>query len=385
MDRVYCTGLLAFLREVPDPRKLRGQRYPWWFLLAIICGGLVDGYTSGRAIAQWAAENAEQIVSYLQISLPRMPSASTIRRALHMVDVEVLEQQIAACMARLDAASSQAGTVEGRDGEPIRGLAVDGKAVRGANAHGVKVHLVSCVRHESGITLAQSKVDEKTNEIGAVPELLATQDLHGVLVTLDALLTQRALAEQILAQGGDYLMLVKGNQPTLQEDIATLFQEASAQVDGETYRSQDKGHGRQEEHTLTCSTALQSYLQWPGARQVLERRRDCLQTKCQTHSQETTYGVTSLGPERGGAKELETFARWHWTIEDRSHYVRDETMKEDRCQMHTGHAPQALAALRNAAIALLRTQDQYEYIPDAQRHYQAHLQETLQLVGLQRL
>jgi hypothetical protein len=168
MDRLYCTGLLAFLREVPDPRKPRGQRYPWWFLLAIICGGLVDGHTSGRAIAQWAAENAEGIVSYLQISLPRMPSASTIRRVLQLVDVERLEQQIAAYLSTLDAASPEAGSVEGNDGERIRGLAVDGKAVRGANAHGAQVHLVSCVRHESGITLAQSKVDEKTNEIGAV-------------------------------------------------------------------------------------------------------------------------------------------------------------------------------------------------------------------------
>jgi predicted transposase YbfD/YdcC len=385
MDRLYCTGLLAFLREVPDPRKPRGQRYPWWFLLAIICGGLVDGHTSGRAIAQWAAENAEGIVSYLQISLPRMPSASTIRRVLQLVDVERLEQQIAAYLSTLDAASPEAGSVEGNDGERIRGLAVDGKAVRGANAHGAQVHLVSCVRHESGITLAQSKVDEKTNEIGAVPELLASQDLHGILVTVDALLTQRALAEQILAQGGEYLMLAKGNQPTLQEDIATLFQDASARADCEAYHSKCRGHGRQEEHSLSCSTALQSYLEWPGARQVFERRRDCLHLKSQARSQEVTYGVTSLGPERVGAKGLETFARWHWTIEDRSHYVRDETLKEDRCQMHTGHAPQALAAFRNAIIALLRTQGQYDYIPDAQRHYQAHLQETLQLIGLRRL
>ena len=385
MDQLYCTGLLAFLREVPDPRKARGQRYAWWFLLAIICGAMLSGQCSGRAIAQWGVENGPEVMACLQISLPWMPSASTIRRVFQHVAVEMLERQIAAFGAQVDQELPERGTLEGRDGELLRGLAVDGKAVRGANAHGVKVHLVSCVRHESGVTLAQSKVEEKTNEIRAVPELLAGQDLSGTLVSLDAMLTQRALSEQIRAQRGDFLMVVKGNQPSLLEDIATLFQTPLAEGAHETYRTVSKGHGRQEEHTLTCSTALQSYLEWPGVRQVFQRRRDCLYVKRQTHSHEITYGVTSLGPDRAGAQELETLMRWHWTIENRSHYVRDETMKEDRCQMHTGNAPQAMAAFRNGLIALLRAHGQYDYIPDAQRHYQAHPQEALHFIGARRL
>ena len=385
MDQLYCTSLLACLREVPDPRQRQGQRYPWWFLLAIICGALLSGQNSGRAVAQWAAEHALEITAYLQIALSRMPSAATIRRVFHRVNVQALEQQIAAFASAADEEESQGGSVEGRDGQRIRGLAVDGKEVRGANAHGAKVHLVSCVRHESGLTLAQSKVEEKTNEIRAVPELLAGQDLGGTLVSLDALLTQRALAEQIIAQGGDYLMVVKGNQATLQEDIATLFQDPPAEADGETYRTVSKGHGRLEQHTLICSAALGSYLHWPGARQVFQRRRECLSVKAQTRSEEITYGITSLGPERAGAQTLETFIRWHWTIENRSHYVRDETLKEDRCQMHTGNAPQALAALRNGLLALLRAHGQYRYIPDAQRHYRAHVQEVLYFIGIRRL
>lgn len=385
MDQLPCSGLLAFLREVPDPRKPRGQRYAWGFLLTIICGAMLSGQCSGRAIAQWGAEHAQEIMTYLRISLPSMPSASTIRRVFHHVTVEMLEKQIAAFGVEADQQLREMGRVEGGDGKPIRGLAVDGKAVRGANAHGAKVHLVSCVRHESGITLAQSKVEEKTNETRAVPELLAGQNLCGTLVSVDAMLTQRILAEQIIAQGGDFLMVVKGNQPTLLEDIATLFQDPSSEGLYETYCTVSKGHGRQEQHTLTCSTALQGYLDWPGVQQVFQRRRDCLHVKRQTRSQEITYGMISLGSDRAGAQELETFARWHWTIENRSHYVRDETMKEDRCQMHTGNAPQALAAFRNGLIALLRAYGHYDYTPDALRHYQAHPQEALHFIGARRL
>ncbi len=384
MDHPHFTSLMAFLKGVPDSRKPRGQRYAWWFLLAIICGGILSGHLSGRAIAQWAALHAVEIMDYLQISLARMPSESTVRRALHQVDIEELERQIGAFGVQADCEQSERGRVQGRDGEVIRGLAVDGKAVRGANTHGAQVYLVSCVGHESGITLRQSKVEEKTNEIRAVPELLAGQDLRGTVVTFDALLAQQNLAQQVVDQHGHYLMVIKRNQPTLCADIETLFNSPLPPRDQDTYTTTSKGHGRLEKHTLTCSVDLQQYLDWPGARQVLRRRRECLYVKQGRRSDELTYGLTSLGADQARARELETIWRRHWTIENRSHYVRDETLKEDRCQMRVGNAPQAFAALKNGLLTLLRTHG-WSNIADALRYYDASVQETLHLLGIERL
>ena len=381
MDHLHFASLMASLKEVPDPRRRRGQRYFWWFLLAIICSGLMSGQYSGRAIAQWAQLHAIQITAYLQIEMCRMPSESTVRRALHKVDVGVLERQIAAFNQEMDRNTSPEGK---GDGQSFRGVAVDGKRVRGASTHGANVHLVSCVRHRSGATLGQVKVDDKTNEITAVPELLAQQELADTVVTLDALSTQRNVAQQIRDQHGHYLMVVKRNQPTLYEDIDTLFSTPSALGKHDRYATTSKGHGRLERHTLTSSSELGTYLDWPGVQQVLQRRRQCWHISKGSYTDETTYGLTSLAAQQTSARQLETFWREHWTIENRSHYVRDETLKEDRCQMRVGNAPQALASLKNGLLTLIRSHG-WRNIADAIRFYGASVQETLHFLGIRRL
>lgn len=225
MDAPQYTDLRAALADVPDPRKARGQRYPWPLLLTAIGAALVSGQQGLRAIGQWVAEHAEELGPLLELPPGRVPSTATLRRAVRAVDVTALEARLAGFAARLaELASDAPGDDPLALGPPAWvGQAIDGKAVRGANRHGARVHLVGLVGHGDGRVLGQVAVAKKSNEITAAPRLLAGRDLRGTVTTMDAQLTQRKLARQIRDQGGHYLMVVKANQPELYTAIVDLF------------------------------------------------------------------------------------------------------------------------------------------------------------------
>ena len=376
--------LLAKLAQVPDIRCPRGQRFTWSYLLAILTAGLAAGQTTILDLVDWAQQHADELIAQLQPRCPRIPSAATLRRVLQAADALTVERQVAEHNQALDAADPLAGSVRALNGQVLRGQSVDGKDVRGVRAHGNPHFLVSLVRHESAYVLGQAVVDQKTNEITAVPALLAGRDLSGTVTTMDALLTQEAVARQILQQHGHYLMIVKKNQLNLYRAIEVLFQTPPVPArPGEllVYEySGKKEHGRLEQRTLESSIALNSYLAWPGLAQVL--RRTCRRVIVSTGviESETTYGITSLPRDLGGPKLVERFWRGHWTIEDRLHYVRDETLGEDCCQIHTGAAPQVLATLRNGILSLMRYHG-WSNIAEANRRYAASPQKALQLLG----
>jgi predicted transposase YbfD/YdcC len=375
MDEPEYTSLAAALAAVPDPRGKRGRRYSWELLLTLISAALVSGQRHGRGIGQWVREHAEALGGRFGRPDRRLPSEATLRRALRAVDVAALEQRL----GRFTAGLAMPGGAPG-----LQGLALDGKAVRGAGVHGRAVHLVSLVRHD-GVVLAQAAVDAKANEIVAVPPLLAGRDLRGTVTTVDALLTQRALARQILAQGGHYLMVVKDNQPAAAAGIAELF-EAPPWLPHErareyaVHRTVGKGHGRLETRVLEASPALNTWLDWPGVGQVLRRRCTRVILRTGARSEEVTCGVTSLRPEQASPAQLEALWRGHWTIENRVHYVRDVTWGEDAGQAWTGSTPRALAALRNASLSLFRARG-WTSIADALRHHAAGLERALTLIG----
>ncbi len=189
-------------------------------------------------------------------------------------------------------------------------------------------------------------------ELTVAPQLLAQINLAQRVVTFDALHTQRKTAEQVLKQDGDYFMVVKENQPELFADIELLFAEPPP---GEEFaRSLRRGsHGdRYEERQLVASTALNGYLDWPQVGQVCRIERKVTR-KGQT-SHEIRYAVTSLGPAAAGPDRLQQLWRGHWSIENRLHWERDVVLGEDGSQVRKGSAPQAMAALRNLMLGLLR-------------------------------
>jgi predicted transposase YbfD/YdcC len=373
MDTPQYRDLRAALSAVPDPRQRRGQRYRWPVLLTLIAAALVSGQQGMRAIGQWVAEHAEELGPLLDLAPGRVPSAATLRRAVRAVDLGALEAHLAAFVAELPPPPLPRAAAVAPTPPPWVGQAIDGKAVRGANRHGAAVHLVSLVRHDDARVLGQVAVADKSNEITAAPRLLARRPLQGTVTTMDALLTQHALATQIVAQGGHYLMVVKANQPALLAAISTLFATPPPPAvadDAATATTCDKGHGRLELRTLERSAALNDYLTWPAVGQVL--RRTCQRVDLTTGviGEEVTYGVTSLPTRSASAAQLEALWRGHWTIENRVHRVRDVTWGEDAGQVRAGHAPQALAALRNGLLSLLRALG-WTQIADATRHYGA--------------
>ena len=169
------------------------------------------------------------------------------------------------------------------------------------------------IRQRPQRTISQLGVDDKTNEIGTAPELLANLVIAGRIFTMDALLTQREVAQTIVDDGGDYVMIVKDNQPTLRQDIAILFEPEvctpgfSPSLKGfRTAQTVNKGHGRSEYRTLQASVELNDYVDWPGLQQVFRLDRKTVILKTGEVRQETVYGLTSLSFIRAGADRFFT-------------------------------------------------------------------------------
>ncbi len=269
---------------------------------------------------------------------------------------------------------------------PTSGLeaeAIDGKSLRGSQKQAAPgAHLLSAVSHRLGLTPGQRAVADKTNEISAAKELLNELTIKGRIITMDALLTQRKLAEAILKQQGHYVMRAKENQAELRKWIKAVFDEPrwlrEAPSEAQTL---DLGHGRIEWRKLQSSSALSDHEVWPGLEQVFAIERTVRQQSSGKTSKEMVYGCTSLSRERADAEQLLKLVRGHWTIENKSHWVRDVTMDEDRSQVRKGNIAQVMAALRNTVIGLMRKAGESN-IAAACRRFAAQPQAALALIGI---
>ena len=208
--------------------------------------------------------------------------------------------------------------------------------------------------------------------------LLAQLDLSGKVVTGDALYAQRELSRQVVEQGGSYLWVVKDNQPRVKEAVSLLFAHPPWGEKFSKAAQRDSHGGRREQRRLLASSALNGYLEWPRLGQVccMERTR----VRKGGRTVERAYAITSLTPEEAGPARLVKLWRGHWRIENQLHWVRDVTFDEDRSQVRTGEAPQAMAALRNAVIGLLR-RNGTSNIAAALRHYAWKPLAALELLG----
>jgi predicted transposase YbfD/YdcC len=228
-----------------------------------------------------------------------------------------------------------------------------------------------------GLSWRKGGVKTKEGELTLGPQVLKKIDLHGLVVTGDAQFAQRKLCRQITRQGGQYLFTVKDNQPTLLDDIVTLFADPPATP---AWTEKRNRHGdRRETRRLEASTELNGYCDWPHLAQVCRVEREVIR-KGET-KREVTYLITSLRPDEAGPERLLELNRGHWRIENRLHYVRDVTLGEDLCQVRKGAAPQVMAAFRNTVIGLLR-QHGITNIAEALRRNAAHPCEALSLLGI---
>ncbi len=211
--------LIEVLGEVPDPRSRHGRRYTLASLLALACAATLCGYRSYGAMAEWGRNYGRELLEALGFTRGTAPCAATFFLAFRELDRVAFERVLGTWAAEVLAA-----TGEPTEATDLEALAVDGKTLRGSRKQGAPgTHLLSVVSQRVGLTVAQVAVDAKTNEIPVTTTLLRELVLTGRVVTMDALLTQRAIAQTICDGGGDYVMVAKGNQPQLEQDIATVF------------------------------------------------------------------------------------------------------------------------------------------------------------------
>ena len=366
--------LIEVFSAIPDFRQARGKRHPLPAILALAAAAMLCGYRSYSAIAEWGRNYGQALAAALGFKNGKTPCAATLYTIFRRLDKQRFEARLGTWAEAVLAATETA---------ELEAEAIDGKSLRGSQKQAaLGAHLLSAVSHRLGLTLGQRAVPEKTNEISAAHELLAELILNRRVITMDALLTQRKLAEAILARGGHYVMIAKDNQPELRKWIKALFDEPLWLREAPPVaESLDLGHGRIEKRKLQVSSALSDHELWPGLEQVFAIERQVTHQKSGKRSQEVVYGCTSLTKERASAEVLLKLVRGHWTIENRSHWVRDVTFDEDRSQVRQGNIPQVMAALRNMVIGLLRKAGESN-IAAACRKYAAQPQAALALIGI---
>ena len=373
------SALWQRLATLSDARRPRGKRYPLPVVLLLVILAKLGGEDRPSGIADWVAYRREALQTALGLTWTRTPHHNTYRRVLERaVDPGELDAAVGAFFRE------QPGV-----GRSVL-VSIDGKTVRGtiaaADARGE--HLLAAYLPQEGIVLMQVAAGTKENEISAAPQLLRCLDLRGKVVAGDAMHTQRALSDQILAAGGAYLWLAKDNQPTLRADIVDVFTVADRTVAGgriprdlRTACTVEKGHGRQERRTLTASSDLQGYSDWPGLAQVFRLERHRVIRTSGKAERETVYGLTSLTPAQASAAQLLALTRAYWGIENGLHHRRDVTFREDTTRLTRGHAGRAMATLNNLVIGLLRRAG-YTNLAAARRRCDADLFTSLALLGL---
>jgi predicted transposase YbfD/YdcC len=336
-----------FFADVPDPRHPAFRdRHALGDILVLALSAVLSGATSWEAIAAFALAKEPWFRS-LGLKLPHgIPSHDTFSRIFAAMDPAAFQDSFTAW---INAACDALGFCH---------IPIDGKSVRGARGpDGTCLHLVSAWAVGCRLSLAQVAVGDGGNEITAIPQLLRLLDLRGALVSIDAIGCQKEIAAQIRDGGGDYLLALKENQPTLYADVEACFERAWAAeyrgVRHDLFATVERGHGRYEERAYTVlyePAGLSTRADWRDLRSVVRVIRT-RQEGGKEESMETAYYVSSSAAP---AAVLGEAARAHWGIENGQHWCLDVLFGEDRCRARAGHAAENLAWLRKMMLSLLR-------------------------------
>ena len=334
--------LKEVLEGVTDPRDRRGVRHPLVSAGCLAVTGILAGCRSLTAIWEHAADLEPADLGALGLEEGRaLPSESTIRRVLQDLDPAGLDARLTSWFF------TRTGAIAGR-----RVIAVEDETMRGARTgDNPAPHLLAALDQAAGTALTQRRVADKSNEIPALRDLLAPLDLDGAVVTADAMHTQTGTAEWIRSRGAHYVLTVKNNQPGLKRALKKL-----PWKDVPSTSVPDGSHGRRVRRTVQAVEAP-AWIDFPGAAQVIRIRRTRTVNKRGGGRRTTTevaHLICSLPMTDAPPELVASWARGHWTIENRLHWVRDVVFDEDRHQLRTRNGPQIMAALRNLAISLIR-------------------------------
>jgi predicted transposase YbfD/YdcC len=335
-------SFVRYFADLPDPRVNRTKKHRLDDILGITLCAVICGADSFEEIERFGEARQEWLRQYF--ALPNgVPSHDTFNRVLAALD----RKKFAECFGRWMADLCEA--------TGLRPIAVDGKAVRSASGDTFSgcLHLVSAWAVENRLILGQRSVPDGGHEITTVPDLLAALDLAGAVVTLDAAGCQKAIVGQIRRQGGDYLVAVKGNQPSLQKAVHAAFDRAcEAEFAGCSMAATvEDGHGRHEERYVTVIRDPGGLPGgWSDVRAVVVVGRE-REVKGATNASTTHYYITSL---RCGAKKLAGYVRGHWGVENGLHWCLDVTFGEDANRTRDRNAGANLGVIRRVAASLLK-------------------------------
>jgi predicted transposase YbfD/YdcC len=382
MERLLQTSIEVYFGRLPDPRVERTRAHRLTDLLTIALCAILCGANDWVAVETFGHAKEAWLRTFL--ALPGgIPSHDTFGRVFARLDPAELQQCFVAW-------------VQAVVGElPAQVVAIDGKTSRGAadRSRGqAALHLVSAWATASGLVLGQEATDAKSNEITAIPHLLRLLALDGCVVTIDAMGCQRTIAAQLHEQGADYVLALKGNQPTLHATVVGAFAETRATapkawqpVEQDAAQTLDAGHGRVEHrrYTVLSDPDLLACLDptgaWPGLRSVIEVEAE-RRPNAPTPS-ERRYYLSSLPPD---AALLGQAIRAHWGVENRLHWVLDVQFREDASTVRVGDGAHTFTVLRQLALNLIR-QDRTVQGSIASKRFRAALDDaylTQLLAGL---
>jgi len=332
-------------QDLPDPRVERTRKHPLINVVFMAVCGILSGADSIAGIHEFALDRRPWFARYLDLT-NGVPSEDTFGRVLARLDPGAFEKCLLSWVQAVQEATEN------------RMVAIDGKTLRGSadrERGRAAIHMVSAWATANKLSLGQVVVDEKSNEIPAIPELLQLLELSGALVTIDAMGCQKEIAEQIRERGGDYLLAVKQNQPTLYEQVEGAIDEALEREAEEIQEHQtvEKGHGRQEARTYAIFPKPESvdpeglWRDLNGVGIAITERRDSQGRG----GMETRYYILS---RLITVQEFAEAVRGHWSIENNLHWQLDVSFREDECRVCRDHAPANLSVIRRFALGLLK-------------------------------
>jgi predicted transposase YbfD/YdcC len=331
---------LQYFARLTDPRVERNREHLLEEILLIAVAAVLSGAESWNDIEEYGKSKEAWLKTFLQLP-SGIPSQDTFNSVFSALDPDEFEQGFAAWIASI--AKLTAGEV----------VAIDGKTLCGSRQGGKKqlVHMVSAWANSNNLVQGQRKVDEKSNEITAIPKLLAALELSGTVVTIDAMGCQRAIAEKIVDKKADYILAVKDNQPQLLDDIQDSFKMLAAET---VHEEVDCGHGRVEIRrcaVLGDLPLLDKPSQWAGLRSRVRIQAERCHKATGKTEHETRYYIASREPD---AVRLNGLVRQHWGIANKLHWVLDVAFGEDASRKRAGNAAQNFSVLSRLALHLLK-------------------------------
>ena len=340
MKRAETGTFLDYFEEIEDPRSDKNKLYSVHEILLVAICALICGADSWRDLVTFGQEKLEFFREYLPFK-EGIPCKNTFCRFFASLKPDQFKKCFVAWISSLSLLKNEV-------------IAIDGKRLCNSfdklNDKSA-IHMVSAFAAQAKLVLAQQKVDDKSNEIAAIPKLLDLLDIKGNIITIDAMGTQREIAQKIIDNEGDYILALKGNHSILHKDVIDFFNDNINITDLKIAKDIDCGHGRIEERNCFVTDKIDwlGNLKFPGMKSIV-----CInasRTIGEITTQENRYYISSLS---ANAKKINTATRDHWSVENCLHWSLDVTFNEDNSRIRNNNAAENIAMVRHTALNLLQ-------------------------------